>query len=81
MDILINEIKKLSKYDFPDKEVYNLLDHSVLPKKDIKDYIHYDDTKYTRHLIYKNELFELLIMCWKPGRKLLYMDMRVKNAL
>jgi cysteine dioxygenase len=69
MDILINEIKKLSKYDFPDKEVYNLLDHSVLPKKDIKDYIHYDDTKYTRHLIYKNELFELLIMCWKPGQK------------
>ena len=69
MDKLINEMKKLSEFDFPEEEVYDLLENSTLPKKDIKDYIHYDKAKYTRHLIYRDSLFELLLMCWKPGQK------------
>jgi len=69
MDKLINEMKKLSEFDFPDEEVYDLLENSTLPKKDIKDYIRFDKAKYTRHLIHRDSLFELLLMCWKPGQK------------
>ena len=35
MDKLINEMKKLSEFDFPEEEVYGLLENSTLPKKDI----------------------------------------------
>jgi len=69
LDSLINEIKKLSEYNFPDNDVYDLLEDSSLSEKDIKDYIQFDQKKYTRHLIYKDNSFELLLMCWSPGQR------------
>ena len=29
----------------------------------------FDNDKYTRHLIHKDDDFEILIMCWRPGHK------------
>ena len=69
MDNLINEIKKLSEHDFPNDAVYDLLEGSCLSKKEIQDYILFNPDKYTRHLIYKDSSFELLLMCWSPGQK------------
>ncbi len=69
MENLINEIKKLSKHDFPEDDVYDLLEGSLLSQKDIHDYILFNPDKYTRHLIHREESFELLVMCWRPGQK------------
>jgi predicted metal-dependent enzyme (double-stranded beta helix superfamily) len=69
MEGLINELKKLSKHDFPISEVYDLLENTSLPKEEIEDYIQFDEEKYTRHLIHKDSSFELLLMCWRPGQK------------
>tara|TARA_B100001778_G_scaffold100877_2_gene82347 strand:- start:644 stop:1162 length:519 start_codon:yes stop_codon:yes gene_type:complete len=69
LNSLINEIKQLSDHDFPIDEVYSLLEHSKLPKEEIEDYIHFDEARYTRHLIYSDASFELLLMCWRPGQK------------
>ena len=69
MENLINEIKKLSKHDFPEDDVYDLLEGSRLSQKDIQDYILFNPDKYTRHLIHREESFELLVMCWRPGQK------------
>tara|TARA_B100000941_G_scaffold283361_1_gene252804 strand:+ start:1685 stop:2218 length:534 start_codon:yes stop_codon:yes gene_type:complete len=69
LENLINEIKKLSKHDFPNDDVYDLLEGSRLSQKDIQDYILFNPNKYTRHLIYKEDSFELLVMCWRPGQK------------
>ena len=62
-------IKQLSKENFPNDKVYELLNNSYLKETEIADYIKYDNDKYTRHLIYKDVDFEILIMCWKPGHK------------
>ena len=59
LDNLINEIKKLSKHDFPDVDVYDLLEDSRLSQKDIQDYILFKPDKYTRHLIYKLSLIHI----------------------
>jgi len=32
-------------------------------------YIHFDEQTYTRNLIYRDELFEVLAICWQPGQK------------
>jgi|TARA_S200000501_G_scaffold221450_1_gene207735 cysteine dioxygenase len=69
LENLINEIKKLSKHDFPEDDVYDLLEGSLLSQKDIHDYILFNPDKYTRHLIHREESFELLVMCWRPGQK------------
>ena len=69
MHNLIKSIKQLSKENFPNDKVYELLNNSYLKETEIADYIKYDNDKYTRHLIYKDVDFEILIMCWKPGHK------------
>ena len=69
MHNLIKSIKQLSKENFPNDKVYELLNNSYLKETEIADYIKYDNDKYTRHLIYKDVDFEILIMCWKPGQK------------
>ena len=32
-------------------------------------YVHYDDKVYTRNLIYRDALFEVMTICWQPGQK------------
>ena len=69
MDSLVKELKELSINNFPNDKVYQLLENSQLPYSEIEDYVQFSDKKYTRHLIYKDENFELLFMCWKSGQK------------
>src|ERR1700736_3137324 len=35
----------------------------------LKDYIWWRDEFYTRNLIYRDELFEVMTICWKHGQK------------
>lgn len=32
-------------------------------------FTHFRDDQYTRNLIYRDELFEVMTICWKPGQK------------
>lgn len=32
-------------------------------------YIHWNDSFYTRNLIHRDDLFEVLALCWRPGQK------------
>jgi len=40
-----------------------------IPVEALKDYIWWCDEFYTRNLIYRDELFEVMTICWKPGQK------------
>ena len=35
----------------------------------LKPYLHFNDFYYTRNLIYRDKLFDVMVICWKPGRK------------
>jgi cysteine dioxygenase len=35
----------------------------------LKDYVWWRDSFYTRNLIYRDELFEVMTICWSPGQK------------
>ena len=35
----------------------------------LKDFIWWRDSFYTRNLIYRDELFEVMTICWSPGQK------------
>jgi len=41
----------------------NLRSQAVAP------YVHWNDSFYTRNLIYRDDLFEVLALCWRPGQK------------
>jgi len=35
----------------------------------LKDYVWWRDSFYTRNLIYRDDLFEVMTICWSPGQK------------
>lgn len=35
----------------------------------LKDYVWWRDSFYTRNLIYRDELFEVMTICWSPGQR------------
>jgi cysteine dioxygenase len=35
----------------------------------LHDYVWWRDSFYTRNLIYRDELFEVMTICWSPGQK------------
>ncbi len=49
--------------------VSKCLDGSPVRLAALKDYIWWRDEFYTRNLIYRDELFEVMTICWKPGQK------------
>jgi cysteine dioxygenase len=34
----------------------------------VKNYVWWRDSFYTRNLIYRDELFEVMTICWSPGQ-------------
>lgn len=37
-------------------------------RKDLNPYVIFSDERYRRNLIHRCEVFELLVLCWKPGQ-------------
>tara|TARA_B110000444_G_C18832215_1_gene593866 strand:+ start:510 stop:1025 length:516 start_codon:yes stop_codon:yes gene_type:complete len=65
MDLLIKKLNDFSKQDFPIKQVSRFLKNYTLSDLDKKKYEHYNND-YTRNLVYKDQSFEILIVCWGP---------------
>ena len=68
MDDLINQLKKFSTEDFPITSVSDYLNDYSLSNDILSQYAHFKDQKYCRNLVYKENDFEIIIVCWKAGQ-------------
>ena len=68
MDDLINQLKTFAVEDFPIGKVSEYLNNYSISNKNLDDYVHFKDEKYCRNLIYKEDDFEILLVCWKAGQ-------------
>lgn len=41
----------------------------ILDQRSLEPFLHFRDNAYTRNLIFRNELFEVLVLCWDVGQK------------
>lgn len=67
VDQLISRVHALLQSGQPD-QVTEYLNTMSLQPEDLTPYLHFHDAHYTRNLIFKNDLFELLALCWSPGQ-------------
>lgn len=51
------------------EQVTDYLNAAHVHPESLAPYLHFSDVHYTRNLIFKNELFELLALCWNPGHR------------
>lgn len=42
---------------------------TALDRASLEPYVHFRDELYTRNLIHRDELFEVMAVCWKPGQR------------
>ena len=70
IDHFVKELRKLKEHDFSSVETpLGFLQRHPVDAESIAPYIHWDAQHYTRNLIDKTELYELIAVCWEVGMK------------
>ena len=64
MQDLIRNLHKFAEKNFPVPEISSYLKTYKLNNKDREKFTFFHDSFYTRNLVYKDEHFEILILCW-----------------
>lgn len=50
-------------------EITSWLQQLPLAAADLRPYISFKPGTYARHRVFRNEHFELLVLCWRPGQR------------
>lgn len=65
---LIGGLNGIADEDFVCDRVYSYLSENPIDTDSIRKYFHWNREFYTRNLIYKDERFEMMAVCWEPGQ-------------
>ncbi|MEO7659375.1 MAG: cysteine dioxygenase family protein [Pyrinomonadaceae bacterium] len=66
---LIDGLRTISDEEFTCDNVYRFLGENPVDVETISQYFHWSPSFYTRNLIYKNERFEMMAICWESGQE------------
>ncbi len=65
---LIESLRAIPEADFTCDNVYRFLAENPVEVDSIIRYFHWSKKFYTRNLIFKNERFEMMAVCWDKGQ-------------
>ena len=65
---LIDGLNVIRDEDFVCDNVYAYLSEHPVETGSIEKYFHWSPDFYTRNLIYKDDRYELMAVCWEPGQ-------------
>lgn len=65
---LIDGLRDMSDEMFVCEPVYDYLSAHPVDVDSIQKYIHWSSSFYTRNLIYKDDRFEMMAICWDKGQ-------------
>jgi len=68
MDEFVSELDSFASRGLPPDEVHAYLAATLIEPATLEPYLRFHDGHYTRNLIHKVELFELLLICWDIGQ-------------
>ena len=69
VDKLIDGLNSISDEEFTCDNVYQFLGDNPIDVDSITRYFHWSPDFYTRNLIYKNERYEMMAICWESGQE------------
>jgi cysteine dioxygenase len=69
IDTLIEQLKVLEQDPITTPRVLELLNDTRVDDRSVRRYAQWSDEKYMRHLLHRDELFEVILLCWKPGHR------------
>lgn len=65
---LIEGLRTIPEDEFKCDNVYQFLRENPVDVRSIEKYLHWSEKFYTRNLIYKDERFEMMAICWNNGQ-------------
>ena len=68
IDNLVSGLREMSDEEFVCEPVYKYLSARDVDTDSLAKYIHWSSKFYTRNLIYKDERFEMMAICWDKGQ-------------
>lgn len=66
---LIDGLNSISDEEFTCDNVYQFLGDNPIDVDSITRYFHWSPDFYTRNLIYKDDRFEMMAICWESGQQ------------
>ncbi|NIR31345.1 MAG: cysteine dioxygenase [Gammaproteobacteria bacterium] len=64
----VEQLCAIPVHEFSLAQVFGFLRSHPVGPDSLEPYVYFKRNAYTRNLIYKNELFELLALCWDAGK-------------
>jgi cysteine dioxygenase len=68
MDQFVTGLCDIPEARFVPGIVYDYLKRHAVDAGSLEPYLYFSENHYTRNLIFKNELFELVAVCWEVGQ-------------
>lgn len=65
----VNVLKGFTAETMTSASVLDFCLDTDLEDASLAPYVHFQDAMYTRNLIYRDDLFEVMAVCWKKGQK------------
>jgi cysteine dioxygenase len=68
VETLIEGLCAIPEAEFTCDNIYRFLAENPVDVDSIAKYFHWSEKFYTRNLIFKNERFEMMVLCWDKGQ-------------
>ncbi|MEZ5307530.1 MAG: cysteine dioxygenase family protein [Pyrinomonadaceae bacterium] len=65
---LVDMLREIPDEEFHCDPVYRFLDQNPVDSDSLEPYSFWSEKFYTRNLVYKDERFELMVICWEEGQ-------------
>lgn len=69
IDDFIEQVRLIEDGLITRDRILELCDGLHISESSLSPYIHFDGSFYTRNLIYRDALFEIMTICWEPGQR------------
>ena len=69
IDDFIDGLRSFERSLITRDRVLDLCSSVRITDSSLDPYVFFDDAFYTRNLIYRDDLFEVMTICWQPGQK------------
>jgi cysteine dioxygenase len=69
VDDFITHLRSFEQGLITRDSVLDFCDGVQISDASLRPYVHFDEKFYTRNLIYRDELFEVMTICWQPGQR------------
>ena len=69
LDDLVHGLQSFESHLITQDEVKRFMEAHPISHDEIKPFVFWRESFYTRNLIYRDDLFEVMAICWMPGQK------------